>query len=347
MIEFKNISKTFNTADGQVHAVKDVNLTINKGEVFGIVGFSGAGKSTLVRMLNGLETPTEGEVIVNGTRIDNLKGKDLREQRKKIGIIFQHFNLLWSRTVLENIMYPLELAKVPKEQRIKKAKELANLVGLGERIHAYPSQLSGGQKQRVGIARALANDPEILISDEATSALDPQTTDEVLDLMEEINKKLNLTIVIITHEMHVIRRLADTVAVMEYGKVIEKGPVSEVFTNPKEDLTKRFVNAEVDTNNTPDVHEVVEQLLEKYPEGKLVSLRFHGDRVKLPVVSMMLRKYPNLELSILEGSIHQIADKKGTIGNLFIQLIGDDEDIKGALAFFEENKVEAKVITNG
>lgn len=347
MIEFKNISKTFNTADGNVHAVKDVNLTINKGEVFGIVGFSGAGKSTLVRMLNGLETPTEGEVIVNGTRIDNLKGKDLREQRKKIGIIFQHFNLLWSRTVLENIMYPLELAKVPKEQRIKKAKELANLVGLGERIHAYPSQLSGGQKQRVGIARALANDPEILISDEATSALDPQTTDEVLDLMEEINKKLNLTIVIITHEMHVIRRLADTVAVMEYGKVIEKGPVSEVFTNPKEDLTKRFVNAEVDTNNTPDVHEVVEQLLEKYPEGKLVSLRFHGDRVKLPVVSMMLRKYPNLELSILEGSIHQIADKKGTIGNLFIQLIGDDEDIKGALAFFEENKVEAKVITNG
>src|SRR3712207_2694349 len=186
MIEFKNISKTFNTADGQVHEVKDVNLTINKGEVFGIVGFSGAGKSTLVRMLNGLETPTEGEVIVNGTRIDNLKGKQLREQRKKIGIIFQHFNLLWSRTVLENIMYPLELAKVPKEQRIKKAKELANLVGLGERIHAYPSQLSGGQKQRVGIARALANDPEILISDEATSALDPQTTDEVLDLMEEI-----------------------------------------------------------------------------------------------------------------------------------------------------------------
>lgn len=347
MIEFKNISKTFNTADGQVHAVKDVNLTINKGEVFGIVGFSGAGKSTLVRMLNGLETPTEGEVIVNGTRIDNLKGKDLREQRKKIGIIFQHFNLLWSRTVLENIMYPLELAKVPKEQRIEKAKELANLVGLGERIHAYPSQLSGGQKQRVGIARALANDPEILISDEATSALDPQTTDEVLDLMEEINKKLNLTIVIITHEMHVIRRLADTVAVMEYGKVIEKGPVSEVFTNPKEDLTKRFVNAEVDTNNTPDVHEVVEQLLEKYPEGKLVSLRFHGDRVKLPVVSTMLRKYPNLELSILEGSIHQISDKKGTIGNLFIQLVGDDEDIKGALAFFEENKVEAKVITNG
>lgn len=347
MIEFKNISKTFNTADGQVHAVKDVNLTINKGEVFGIVGFSGAGKSTLVRMLNGLETPTEGEVIVNGTRIDNLKGKDLREQRKKIGIIFQHFNLLWSRTVLENIMYPLELAKVPKEQRIKKAKELASLVGLGERIHAYPSQLSGGQKQRVGIARALANDPEILISDEATSALDPQTTDEVLDLMEEINKKLNLTIVIITHEMHVIRRLADTVAVMEYGKVIEKGPVSEVFTNPKEELTKRFVNAEVDTNNTPDVHEVVEQLLEKYPEGKLVSLRFHGDRVKLPVVSMMLRKYPNLELSILEGSIHQISDKKGTIGNLFIQLVGDDEDIKGALAFFEKNKVEAKVITNG
>ena len=182
MIEFKNISKTFETDDGPVRAVQNVNLKINDGEVFGIVGFSGAGKSTLVRMLNGLETPTSGEVVINGKKINGLKGAELREQRKKIGMIFQHFNLLWSRTVLQNIEFPLELAGVDKKTREKKAKHLAEVVGLVDRIHAYPAQLSGGQKQRVGIARALANDPDILISDEATSALDPQTTDEVLDL---------------------------------------------------------------------------------------------------------------------------------------------------------------------
>lgn len=346
MIEFKQVSKTFATASGQVDAVKNVNLTINAGEVYGIVGFSGAGKSTLVRMLNGLETPTSGEVIINGKRIDNLKGKELRDQRKKIGIIFQHFNLLWSRTVLENIEFPLELIGVAKEERHKKAKHLADLVGLGERINAYPSQLSGGQKQRVGIARALATDPDILISDEATSALDPQTTDEVLDLLDEINEKLNLTIVIITHEMHVIRRLADKVAVMENGQVIEEGPVSEVFTHPKEELTKRFVSAEVDTKQTTDVKQVVANLLEKNPQGKLVELKFHGQQVERPVINELSKNFPELEISILEGSIHQLADK-GTIGSLFVQLVGPVEQIKEALTLLEKLEVEAKVIEHG
>lgn len=345
-IKFENISKTFQTADNEVKAVQNVNLEIKSGEVFGIVGFSGAGKSTLVRMLNGLEKPTEGKILIHGKRVDNLAGRDLREQRKKIGIIFQHFNLLWSRTVLENITFPLEIAHVPKNERIEKAKKLAELVGLGDRLHAYPNQLSGGQKQRVGIARALANDPEILISDEATSALDPQTTEEVLDLLEDINRKLNLTIVIITHEMHVIRRLADKVAVMETGKVIEEGPVSEVFTHPQQDLTKRFVNAEVDTNNTPDIKEVVNQLLEKYPHGQLVELRFHGDQVQLPVVSELVRQFPEVQLSILEGSIHQLADKARTIGTLFVQLVGSDEDIQEALKFLETLRVEVRVISN-
>lgn len=346
MIEFKQVSKTFATASGQVDAVKNVDLTINAGEVYGIVGFSGAGKSTLVRMLNGLETPTSGEVIINGKRIDNLKGKELRDQRKKIGIIFQHFNLLWSRTVLENIEFPLELIGVAKEERHKKAKHLANLVGLGERINAYPSQLSGGQKQRVGIARALATDPDILISDEATSALDPQTTDEVLDLLDEINEKLNLTIVIITHEMHVIRRLADKVAVMENGQVIEEGPVSEVFTHPKEELTKRFVSAEVDTKQTTDVKQVAANLLEKNPQGKLVELKFHGQQVERPVINELSKNFPELEISILEGSIHQLADK-GTIGSLFVQLVGPVEQIKEALTLLEKLEVEAKVIEHG
>lgn len=346
MIEFKQVSKTFATASGQVDAVKNVDLTINAGEVYGIVGFSGAGKSTLVRMLNGLETPTSGEVIINGKRIDNLKGKELRDQRKKIGIIFQHFNLLWSRTVLENIEFPLELVGVAKEERRKKAKHLAELVGLGERINAYPSQLSGGQKQRVGIARALATDPDILISDEATSALDPQTTDEVLDLLAEINEKLNLTIVIITHEMHVIRRLADKVAVMENGQVIEEGPVSEVFTHPKEELTKRFVSAEVDTKQTTDVKQVVTNLLEKNPQGKLVELKFHGQQVERPVINELSKSFPELEISILEGSIHQLADK-GTIGSLFVQLVGPVEQLKEALTLLEKLQVEAKVIEHG
>lgn len=346
MIEFKQVSKTFATASGQVDAVKNVDLTINAGEVYGIVGFSGAGKSTLVRMLNGLETPTSGEVIINGKRIDNLKGKELRDQRKKIGIIFQHFNLLWSRTVLENIEFPLELVGIAKEERQKKAKHLAELVGLGERINAYPSQLSGGQKQRVGIARALATDPDILISDEATSALDPQTTDEVLDLLDEINEKLNLTIVIITHEMHVIRRLADKVAVMENGQVIEEGPVSKVFTHPKEELTKRFVSAEVDPKQTTDVKQVVVNLLEKNPQGKLVELKFHGQQVERPVINELSKSFPELEISILEGSIHQLADK-GTIGSLFVQLVGPVEQIKEALTLLEKLKVEAKVIEHG
>ncbi|MEE5988370.1 methionine ABC transporter ATP-binding protein [Ligilactobacillus equi] len=347
MIELKNINKTFETADGPVHAVNDVNLTIQDGDVYGIVGFSGAGKSTLVRMLNGLEKPTSGQVIINGTQINTLGGVALRQERKKIGMIFQHFNLLWSRTVLENIMFPLELDKqLSKHEREEKAKHLADLVGLGDRIHAYPSQLSGGQKQRVGIARALANDPDILISDEATSALDPQTTDEVLDVLESINRQMDLTIVIITHEMHVIRRLADKVAVMEAGRVIEEGPVSQVFTHPQEDLTKRFVNAEIDTSQEPDIKEVTKQLLAKYPHGRLVRLHFHGDQVQMPVLSEAIRQFPDLEFSILEGSIHQMADKAATMGSLFIQLVGDQAQIEECLNFFAQVRVEAEVITN-
>ncbi|KRL81704.1 methionine ABC transporter ATP-binding protein [Ligilactobacillus equi] len=347
MIELKNINKTFETADGPVHAVNDVNLTIQDGDVYGIVGFSGAGKSTLVRMLNGLEKPTSGQVIINGTQINTLGGVALRQERKKIGMIFQHFNLLWSRTVLENIMFPLELDKqLSKHEREEKAKHLADLVGLGDRIHAYPSQLSGGQKQRVGIARALANDPDILISDEATSALDPQTTDEVLDVLESINRQMDLTIVIITHEMHVIRRLADKVAVMEAGRVIEEGPVSQVFTHPQEELTKRFVNAEIDTSQEPDIKEVTKQLLAKYPHGRLVRLHFHGDQVQMPVLSEAIRQFPDLEFSILEGSIHQMADKAATMGSLFIQLVGDQAQIEECLNFFAQVRVETEVITS-
>lgn len=344
MIEFKEVSKTFATKDGNLNAVNDVNLTIEDGEIYGIVGYSGAGKSTLVRMLNGLETPTSGEIDINGAKMSTLSGKELREKRQEIGMIFQHFNLLWSRTVLQNVMFPLEVAGLSRSERRKEAAELVKLVGLEGRENAYPSELSGGQKQRVGVARALANDPEILISDEATSALDPQTTDEVLDLLLEINKRLNLSIVLITHEMHAIRKICDHVAVMEDGQVVEQGTVFNVFRNPKQTITKRFVNEEVDPASS-DTNVVLDDLIQNYPNGLLIQLVFHGDQAKLPIVSEMIHQFPEIQVSIIEGSIHQT--QEGAIGSLYLQLLGDETGLAGAQDLLKKMRVETEVIHHG
>lgn len=341
MIELKNIKKIFHTKKGTVEAVNGVDLTIEGGDIYGIVGYSGAGKSTLIRMFNGLEVPSSGTVSVNGKVISTLKGSSLRKERQKIGMVFQHFNLLWSRTVVENILFPLEIAGVPKEKRLARANELVKLVGLEGREDAYPAQLSGGQKQRVGIARSLANDPTLLLCDEATSALDPQTTDEVLDLLLDINKRLNLTIVLITHEMHVIRKICDKVAVMENGKIIEHGKVMDVFKRPKEDVTKRFIRQ--DSNDEEDTHLVLEELLAEYPDGKVVRLTFHGEQAKLPIISKIVKE-DDVDLTIIEGNIKKT--QEGAIGSLYVQLMGQPEKINQAIENLRKMRVEVEVITD-
>ena len=327
MITLKNIVKKYTTKSGPLTAVDQVSLTINKGEIFGIIGYSGAGKSTLIRLLNGLEQPTDGEVIVNDLRFSHIKGKELREARQKVSMIFQHFNLLWSRTVEDNIAFPLEIAGVPKAQRDARVKELISLVGLDGRGSAYPSQLSGGQKQRVGIARALANNPEVLLCDEATSALDPETTDAILDLLVDINERLGLTIVLITHEMHVIQKICNRVAVMEAGKVVEAGEVLQVFRNPQAPITKRFVSQ---LTGTEDTNATFATIRAHYPTGQLIKLVFVGERTEEPVISQLVKQY-DVSVSVVHGNISQT--KSGPYGTLVVHIDGDAKNIEQSLAF--------------
>ncbi|BAL61776.1 methionine ABC transporter ATP-binding protein [Melissococcus plutonius] len=339
-IELKNVNKIFSTKAGKVKALNNISLEINQGDIYGIIGYSGAGKSTLVRLLNGLEFSTNGEVIVQKQNVKQLSSRELRQFREKIGMIFQHFNLLWSRTVLENILLPLEIAGIAKSERKTRAAELVNLVGLKGKETAYPSQLSGGQKQRVGIARALANEPKILLCDEATSALDPQTTDEILELLLKINQTLNLTIVLITHEMHVIQKICNHVAVMENGQVIEAGNVIDIFKKPKTEVTKRFVMQETD-GNREETEGIINELLKQYPQGSIVRLTFHGEQVKLPIISQLIKKY-EVDISIIYGNISQT--KQGAIGSLYIQLLGEEENIKKTIQALQKFKVETEVI---
>lgn len=252
MIDLEAVSKVFGGAT-PVIAVDSVDLHIARGDVFGVIGYSGAGKSTLIRLLNGLERPGAGRVTVNGADIGGASEAALRRLRPGIGMIFQHFNLLWSRTVRDNIALPMQIAGVPRARIKERVAELIGLVGLDEREDAYPAQLSGGQKQRVGIARALANEPQVLLCDEATSALDPETTDQILDLLSEINRRLGLTIVLITHEMHVVRRICNRVAVMEAGRIVETGLVSDIFANPAQPVTQRFLRQLADAGESLEI----------------------------------------------------------------------------------------------
>ncbi|GGD06810.1 methionine ABC transporter ATP-binding protein [Pontibacillus salipaludis] len=338
MISIKNLQKIFKSGTTQVQAVDDVNLNIEKGEIYGVIGYSGAGKSTFIRLLNRLEDPTSGEIVIDGEDIASLKAGRLRKARQEIGMVFQHFNLLWSRTVRENIAFPLEIAGTPKKERQERVDELIKLVGLAGREDAYPSQLSGGQKQRVGIARALANRPKVLLCDEATSALDPETTDQILDLLVDINEKLDLTIILITHEMHVIRKISHRVAVMEEGKVVEEGDVLDVFLHPKEKVTKRFVEQIM---GDQDQDEAVETILAQYQTGQVVRLHFVGEKTNQALISEVSREFPSVSFNILQGKITQTS--KGAYGTLYVHMDGTEEDINKAIEYISETSVQVEV----
>ena len=341
MISIKNVRKIFPFKEGQLTAVDDVNLEINDGEIFGVIGYSGAGKSTLIRMLNGLELPTEGTITVAGRDISKIRGSELRKARQEISMIFQHFNLLWSRTVSENIAFPLEIAGIKGPERKKRVAELIRLVDLEGRENAYPSQLSGGQKQRVGIARALANNPKVLLCDEATSALDPETTDSILDLLVDINKRLGLTIVLITHEMHVIRKICHRVAVMENGKIVEIGSVLDVFKNPQQPITKRFVQQ---VSEPEETKEIAEHLLKCYDSGQIIQLTFIGDSAEQPLITNLIRRF-HVNVNILQGKISQT--QKGSYGTLFVHIDGNEQEVNKAVDFIRSQQVGVEVVSNG
>ncbi|MCX7570166.1 methionine ABC transporter ATP-binding protein [Tumebacillus sp. DT12] len=342
MIHLQNLQKEYIVNKKSVPALKQIDLTIEKGQIFGIIGHSGAGKSTLIRCINLLEEPTQGSVIVDGVDLTRLSKKALQEERRHIGMIFQHFNLLSSATIFENIAFPLRLAKKDKGEIDRKVTELLELVGLTEHRNKYPAQLSGGQKQRVGIARALANDPKVLLCDEATSALDPMTTQSILKLLADINKKLGLTIVLITHEMQVIRDICDRVAVIDGGYIVEDGPVAEVFLSPQQPITKEFVAQVSD-------FEIPAELLASYgrmatderANHRVVQVSFLGDTTFQPLMFEVLHS-EDLTFNILHGTISRMKDTP--YGRLVIELQGDKAVLDRSVELFRERGLDVEVM---
>ncbi len=341
MIKLRNIKKTYKSDNISVEALKGVSLEIEKADIFGIIGYSGSGKSTLVRCVNLLERPDEGEVIVNGKNLLELSENKLRNERQKIGMIFQHFNLLSHDTVFDNVALPLIYKKVPKDEIKEKVDYLLNLVGLSERKNAYPSQLSGGQKQRVSIARALATDPEVLLSDEATSALDPQTTDSILNLLKDLNKKLGLTIILITHEMAVIKEICNKVAVLSNGKIVEKGSALKIFSKPEHSVTKEFVSSVFQNDKIYSLLQTksISKVLEN--NGVVTRLLFTGESANDAYISEISRKF-EINCSVIFGNIEVIQGEP--VGCLFVALSGDKENIRKGLDYLEKADVEIDFI---
>ncbi len=341
MIELRHISKDFGTGENAVHAVQDVSLTVETGEIFGIIGFSGAGKSTLVRCINLLERPTSGEVLLDGQELTALPPKQLRQTRKKIGMIFQHFNLMPSRTVAGNVAYPLRGSGLSREQIAAKVQSLLELVGIGDKADAFPSQLSGGQKQRVAIARALANDPSVLLCDEATSALDPQTTKAILHLLRDLNAKLGLTIVLITHEMAVVREICHRVAVMEHGRVAEQGEVFNVFVDPRQDITRSFIRT---TSNLQKVEELIaaDSPVTRLKPGELIiRLSYVQRNAAEPLISVVTKLF-DVSLNIIFADINIVQD--APIGGTVAIISGERSHITKAIEYFIDKNVGVEVI---
>ncbi|RRD38281.1 ATP-binding cassette domain-containing protein [Leptotrichia sp. OH3620_COT-345] len=350
-ITLKNLVKIYKTNNGkELKAVNDVSLEIEKGDIYGIMGLSGAGKSTLIRLINRLEEPTSGEILIKyGKRnsemedveernILNFDLNELSNFRKKTGMIFQHFNLLNSRNVAGNIAFPLEISGWKRADINQRVDELLEIVGLSSKKHNYSEQLSGGQKQRVAIARALANNPEILLSDEATSALDPRTTNSILELLKDINKKFGITIILITHQMEVIRKICNKTAIMSDGKIIEEGKTKDIFLNPKTSLAKEFVE-----NISHERFEIEEnEIGERKLKGNTkLKLKFSGDQVDKPYITEIIKRY-NTDINILGGSIDKLSDT--VVGYLIVEIISNEEKLKAIRGWLEENNVELEVL---
>ncbi len=332
MILLNDVSVVFDSGQKQIHAVNHVTLEVEKGDIYGIIGYSGAGKSTLVRLINLIQKPLSGSVTVDGVDLTKLSQQELRNARKKIGMIFQHFNLMNSISVFENVAFPLKKSGLTKQEIEKKVKELLELVGLSDKIASYPRQLSGGQKQRVAIARALANDPNVLLCDEATSALDPKTTYSILELLKEVNKKLGITIVIITHEIQVIKEICNKVAVMEDGKIIENGSILEIFTNPKNTLTKDFIDTATHVNKGINTVLSHEKLLNLKTGDVLVKISFVGASTGEPLITKLSTHY-QVSANILFGNVEIIQETP--VGTLLVGLQGDSQNIDNAIEYIQ------------
>lgn len=341
MIKLEDISKTFQINGQSVEAVKDVSLEIRQGEIFGIIGFSGAGKSTLVRCINLLEKPEKGRIIINGEDITHYEGKKLRQIRQRIGMIFQHFNLMPSRTVFENVELPLKLTELTPSERSQKIKKLLDLVDLSDKAQSYPSELSGGQKQRVAIARALANDPKILLCDEATSALDPQTTHSILQLLKEVNARLGITLVVITHQMEVIKEICDRVAVMQKGVVVEEGNIVDVFSAPQAPITKSFIQAADNFEAFSDLVKLNSAITGIKPTQPVWFLTYRGAVAGEPLMSELYRRF-EVKANIIYGNIDYF--KECIVGKLGVAIEGEAGQIEKARQFLIDQKVIVQVL---
>ncbi|WP_336732929.1 methionine ABC transporter ATP-binding protein [Chryseobacterium sp. VD8] len=338
MIEIKNVSKTFHQKKQSFKALNNVSLTIEQGDIVGIIGFSGAGKSTLIRTVNLLEKPDSGEIVINGKDFTKLNSRQLAQERKKIGMIFQHFNLLSSRTVFENIALPLELDHVSKTEINKKVNELLKIVGLEDKANDYPKSLSGGQKQRVAIARALANDPYLLLCDEATSALDPATTQSILQLLRDINQRLGITILLITHEMEVIKTVCNHVAVIDKGQLLIKGTLSEIVSNKENPIIKQFLNSSVMT-----IPQELNKKLQKEPQDglfPLVEVELNENISVEELLSIVYDKY-KIPYKLLKADVEYLGDSN--FGKLLLQLQGEEEKNQQAIYYFNQNKIQNTV----